>query len=112
MNRKEVQLSVTLPIGTHDRARQLAHTERRVTGQTVTIGDVYSAAIGALVARIDAGEDIICASHPKGSVSRHSIRVDELAAGHTRHRAQLATQSSFVATAMRHYCVSKETPRG
>lgn len=112
MNRKEVQLSVTLPTGMHDQARELARSERSTTGQTVTIGDIYGAAIGALTARIEAGEDIICASHPKGGVSRHSIRVDELAAEQSTRRAQLATQSSFVATAMRHYCISKETSRG
>jgi hypothetical protein len=109
MTRKEVQLSLTLPIGMHDRARQMANAERAATRKIVYIGDIYAAAIGALTARIEAGENITFAAHPKGGVSRHSIRVDELTAAQSTRHAQLTTQSSFVATAMRHYITNKET---
>lgn len=109
MSRKEIQLSVTLPIGLHDRARELAREQTSSTGQTVTIGDVYAAAIGALTTRLDAGEDIVFQSHPKGGVRRHSIRVPELAAEQSTRRQRLTTQSSFVATAMRHYLNQENT---
>lgn len=108
MTRKEVQLSLTLPTGMHDRARALANAERAATRKTVTIGDIYAAAIGALTARIEAGEAVIFASHPKGGVSRHSIRVNVRTAEQSTRHAKLTTQSSFVATAMRHYITNKE----
>lgn len=111
MTRNEVQLSVTLPTGLHNRARELARSQTETTGRTITIGDVYAAAIGALTTRLDAGEDIVFQAHPKGGVRRHSIRVPELAAEQSTRRQRLTTQSSFVATAMRHY-INQETTNG
>lgn len=96
----------------HDHARKLANAERAATRKIVTIGDIYEAAIGALTARIEAGEKIIFASHPKGGVCRHSIRVTERTAAQSTRFAKVTTQSSFVATAMRHYITHKETYRG
>lgn len=112
MTRKEVQLSLTLPIGMHDRARALANAERAATGKIVNIGDIYAAAISALTARIEAGEEIVFAAHPKGGIRRHSIRVTERTAAQSIRFARVTTQSSFVATAMRHYITHKETYRG
>lgn len=107
MTAKEVQLSVTLPIGMHEQVRDLAQLRSDASGETVTMGEIYSAAIGALTTRLDAGEDIVFASHPKGGVRRASIRVDELAARQSVRRLAQTRQSSFVATAVRHYLKSE-----
>jgi hypothetical protein len=103
MTGKPVQLSVTLPTGMHDRVRDVARQMRADTAQRVTLGDIYDAAIGALAARLDQGEDITFAAHPRGGVSRHSIRVDAATAAHTTRCLSQTTQSSFVATAIRHH---------
>lgn len=103
MTGKPVQLSVTLPNGMHDRVREQARQMRDSTAKRVSIGDIYDAAIGALAARLESGEDITFAAHPRGGVSRHSIRVEAATAAHTTRRLSLTTQSSFVATAIRHH---------
>jgi len=108
MTGKPVQLSVTLPTGMHDRVRAAVKQQRAQTAQRVSLGDVYDAAIGALAARLDRGEDITFAAHPRGGVTRHSIRVDAATAAHTTRRLSLTTQSSFVATAIRHHLQKEE----
>lgn len=107
MSAKEVQLSVTLPSGMHEKVRDIAQARTDTDGHPVTMGDIYSAAIGALTTRLDQGEEIVFASHPRGGVSRASIRVDELAAEQITRRLQFTTQSSFVATAVRHYLTTE-----
>ena len=74
MTAKEVQLSITLPLGMHEQVRDLAQARGIEFGRVVTMGEVYSLAIGVLTARLDAGEDIVFACHPKGGVRRASIR--------------------------------------
>lgn len=111
MTGKPVQLSVTLPIGMHDRVRDEARQMRARTDERVTIGDIYKAAIGALAARLERGETITFAAHPRRGVSRHSIRVDAASAAHTTRCLSITTQSSFVATAIRHH-LPKENDHG
>ena len=111
MTATAVQLSITLPLGMHEQVRDLAQVRGIEFGRVVTMGEIYSLAIGALTARLDAGEDIVFAGHPKGGVRPASIRVGALAARQSVRRLDQTTQSSFVATAVRHY-LKTETDHG
>lgn len=107
MTEKSVQLSVTLPSGMHDRVREAARKRRDDDGRRIAIGEIYAAAIAALSARLDRGEEITFAAHPRGGVCRHSIRVAAPTAAQATSRLATTTQSSFVATAVRHYFKEK-----
>lgn len=109
MSRRDVQLSVTLPTGMHEEARKLVRARREAGRGGVTIGDIYTEAIDALIARIATGEPIVFASHPRGGVTQHSIRVHASAARKCAQCLDQTTQSSFVATAMRHHYKKEST---
>ncbi|WP_048575070.1 MULTISPECIES: hypothetical protein [Sphingomonadaceae] len=104
MAKSQVQMGITLPTGLHDQVRQAVLQRSAREGRTITVSEFYSEAVKALTRRIDAGEDIVFAAHPRrGGVDPLSVRLEEDAAEMVIRFRHLTTQSSFISTAVRHY---------